>query len=156
MPPKRPSTLLNWPSIIMCHDVMTWKRCPHYWPFVQGIQNPSVTGGFPLQKASNVKLWYFSRYPGQALVRTIQLSVIWNTITLMWRHRNALGYQKLKMTGHRYFLLCFVVVRYSSILLISFTFTLLAPWRIRVDSSQKSAKPNNESVRKQSTTKPCA
>ena len=29
-------------SEISCNDVMTWKRFPHYWPFVRGIQKLSL------------------------------------------------------------------------------------------------------------------
>ena len=37
-------------------DDMTWKRFPHYWPFVRGIH---WSQWFPSQKASNGDFWWF-------------------------------------------------------------------------------------------------
>ena len=38
-------------------DVMAWKCCMHYWPFVRGIHqgNPSLTAGLSLQKGIVIK-----------------------------------------------------------------------------------------------------
>ena len=50
-------------------------------------EKPPVTGGFPSQRASNAELGYFlCHYPEQIAGETVELPVIWDTITLMWRH----------------------------------------------------------------------
>ena len=49
--------------------------------------NPPVTGGFPSQRSSNADLWCFlGCYPEQAVQQTLDLSVIWDDFTLMWRY----------------------------------------------------------------------
>ena len=51
--------------------------------------NPSVTGGFPLTKASDAELWCFLCAPDQTIEQTLEAPVIWSAMMSMWRHRNA-------------------------------------------------------------------
>ena len=47
--------------------------------------NPLVTGGFPLQRDSNVELWYFLWcLSEQAVKQTDEWPVIWDAMTLRW------------------------------------------------------------------------
>ena len=44
------------------NDVIIWKICPHYWPFVRGIHRSPVDSprkGPIIQKACNTELWCF-------------------------------------------------------------------------------------------------
>ena len=74
------------------HHMLTfwsWKRFPHYWPFVKGNRRSSVHS---LQKWSVMR----SCDPGAVMFnliwlwitvwQTIELLVIWDAITLTWRH----------------------------------------------------------------------
>ena len=69
-------------------DVIILMPFLHNWPFVSksachlGIQLPIV-------KASNAKLAYYRCcYSQQAAEQTVELPVIWYTMTLMWHHCN--------------------------------------------------------------------
>ena len=61
-------------------DVIIWIRFQHYLPFVR---ESTRNGGFFSQRASNTKLWGFLCY--QAVEQTIELTVIWVVMGLMWR-----------------------------------------------------------------------
>ena len=66
--------------VIARHDDFSkWKHFPHYWPFVRGIH-----WWIPLTKASNMEfscfLWCL---PKQTVEQTVNMLVIWDTITLM-------------------------------------------------------------------------
>ena len=52
--------------------------------------NPSVTDGFPSQRASNAKLWCFLScyYPEQSVEQTIQWPVEWDAMALIWHNCN--------------------------------------------------------------------
>ena len=57
-------------------------------------RNPIVTGGFPSQRASVVKLQCFiCCLTIQAVDQTVDLSFIWDTMTLMWHHCNRMNLQ---------------------------------------------------------------
>ena len=49
-----------------------------------------ATGGFPSHRGtSNVEFWqFYCCQPGQNVEHTIELNVIWDAMTLMWRHCN--------------------------------------------------------------------
>ena len=50
---------------------------------------PSITDGFPTQRVSNAESWYsLCCWPGQIVAQTVGLSVIWDTLTLMWSRCN--------------------------------------------------------------------
>ena len=73
-------------STYRCHTVswrlMTWQFFPHYWPFVWG--NPPVTGGFISQRPVMRSFGIF--YVTSCRKKTVEFPVIWDTITLIWRH----------------------------------------------------------------------
>ena len=60
---------------------MTWKRFPHYWPFVKGIHRWLVDFSHThsvMQSFDVCCCWH-----GQIVV---ELPVVWDVMTLMWRH----------------------------------------------------------------------
>ena len=75
-------------SVALHDDVITWKRFPHYWTFVRIHQStmnyrhkgPSIAGlrCFIRCFSALLRSWINSRLP-----------VIWDAITLMWRHSHA-------------------------------------------------------------------
>ena len=75
------------------NDVMAWKRLPYHWPFVRGIDRwPVVTGGFPSQRVIYAVFWLFLWCClEQATERTINLPLIWDAMSLKWRHYNGLS-----------------------------------------------------------------
>ena len=51
--------------------------------------NPPVTGGFPLQRVSQVDPWCFLWCKSKQMVeQTVELLVIWHTMTLIWGQCN--------------------------------------------------------------------
>ena len=62
-------------------DVMTWKRFPHYCPFVRGIHWLSVES--PYKWASNVELWCFSLDWTIVLMMYIYI-YIWHKAFSLW------------------------------------------------------------------------
>ena len=48
--------------------------------------NPTVTGGFPSQRASNVELEVCCCQFNQAFAQTVELPVVLDAMTLLWRH----------------------------------------------------------------------
>ena len=60
-------------------DIMTWTHFLHYWPFVWGIHQSPVMNSF---------WWFLFHQLEQAVEQTIDLSMIWDTMTLLWRHYN--------------------------------------------------------------------
>ena len=75
----------------------TWTHFLQYWPFVLGIHqlwvallalcagNPLVTSGFPAQRTSNAKPWWFL-CNWINLEDTVEWPVKWETSTLMRRN----------------------------------------------------------------------
>ena len=60
-------------------DITVFKRFPFYWPL---YGNPRVTAGFPTKCRWYGTLLIFCCLPEQ----TIAPPVMWDTLTLMWRH----------------------------------------------------------------------
>ena len=65
-------------------DIITWKRCPHYWPFIKKI--PPINGGVPSQMA-RMRGFYIFLFVEQRVV----MSVIWDNMTFIWHHSNEEG-----------------------------------------------------------------
>ena len=62
--------------------MMTWKHFLSYWPFCEW--NPSVSGGFPSQRASDTELRGFLWCtPGPDVEQTLELPVIWVALVLI-------------------------------------------------------------------------
>ena len=65
-------------------------KAPHYWPFCEG--NPPITGGFPSQNGHLCgALIYINMYlllSWSSCWQTVVLRMMWDTITLLWRHWN--------------------------------------------------------------------
>ena len=73
-------------------DTVLWwrhgiKYFPHYCHFVRRITGPLISG-FSLQRSSNAELWCF--FDEQMVEQTVESSVIWDAVTLTWRHCNAI------------------------------------------------------------------
>ena len=49
------------------------------------LNAPTTTGGFPSQRASNAKHWCLLYYP-ETVEHTFEMPVMWDIITLLWRH----------------------------------------------------------------------
>ena len=83
----------RWVNQWSTHDgAMTWKRFPHYWPFVRRIHRSSVVfGGFPSQRTSNAEMWWGSlllpRLNHSRNSRVAKSKVIPSTLLLLqtWR-----------------------------------------------------------------------
>ena len=63
------------------NDVMTWKRFPHYWPFVVG--NLRVIFGF-YSKGTMGSFVFPRGLPRHGVEQIIELPVIWDAMTLLW------------------------------------------------------------------------
>ena len=56
---------------------------------MRGIREYTVSDGFPSQRASNIKLWYFLCWqPEEAVKPTVDLLMISDTLTPIWCHCN--------------------------------------------------------------------
>ena len=67
------------------HDDVLWKkRFSRYGTFVWG---PSGTGGFLCYVGLNGKCLPWRKHE-QSVEQAVKLSVIWDAMTLMWRHCN--------------------------------------------------------------------
>ena len=61
-------------------SVMPWNHFLHYWPFVMGIHRS--------QTVPNVELWRFLWCQHKQIIdQTLDLPVIWDALTRMWRRR---------------------------------------------------------------------
>ena len=81
----------------ICNDVFPWLikqlllwfrdiGVPRYWSFECNLPG---TGGLPSQGPSISRRWYFlCCSPEQVIEHTVQLSVTWDAMALMWRHFN--------------------------------------------------------------------
>ena len=72
----------------ICHDdVIKWELSQHHWPFVGGIHRSPVHSPHKgLVTRTLMFLWCVSAW---AVKQTIEWPVIWNYMTFMWCHRNA-------------------------------------------------------------------
>ena len=51
------------------------------------VWNPMISSGFPSQRARNAERWcLIGCYPEQVMEENVELPVLWDPITLMWRH----------------------------------------------------------------------
>ena len=69
------------------NDVITWKHFPRYWPFVRGIHRWPV----PTRRASSAELCFFLWWtPEHTVEQIVELPMIWEAITVMWCHCDAI------------------------------------------------------------------
>ena len=75
--------------LVPCHDdIMAWKHCLHYCPFVKG--KPLVTGGFPSQRASSENGWYLSEWSADTDSSCHQLIYGHHVKLIKDRHRHGI------------------------------------------------------------------
>ena len=70
------------------YDVMTWKRFPPYCPFIRGI-NQSLVDSPHKGPTAPALMGFLLCQPKQTVEQTVELSAIWDGITLLWLHCNA-------------------------------------------------------------------
>ena len=79
--------------------------------------NPSVTDGFPSQRASNAELWCFLCCHSEQAEQTVKLPVIRHTMMLMWcRFNDSIMKLYRHSMGHRY--CCIILTLYAQIVCI--------------------------------------
>ena len=79
----RPSRIQANPVITWCYDMETFSAL-----LALSDGNPPVTGWFPSRRARNVEIWRFFCLCEQTVEQTTELLLIWDVMTLMWRHYN--------------------------------------------------------------------
>ena len=72
-------------------DVSWWRhdtriRFPHHLPFLRGFHQ--WPGGFPSQRTSDEELLFSFCQLRQLFEQTVESLMIWDIVTLMWRHSN--------------------------------------------------------------------
>ena len=67
-------------------DVMTWRRFPHHWPIVRGINRWPADS--PHKRSAMWSFGVFLAVPRseQFVEQTVDLLISWYALTLMWRH----------------------------------------------------------------------
>ena len=75
-------------------DIMAWERFPQHWPFVRGIHRSLADSPHkgPVKPRFNVLLATLDKLLARKTKQnktkqTVDLSVIWDARTLLWRHR---------------------------------------------------------------------
>ena len=63
------------------------KTFSHHWPIVKGIHCSPVNS---VTKVNSAEFWYFLCEPGQPCEQTVELSMIWIIMTLVWGNSNAM------------------------------------------------------------------